>query len=426
MYGSRVGLGASLLSSATLSSRRGLYPALALNFLSGTTLDSRVTFTRGTNATFVGSNGLIQTAAINTPRFDFDPVTLAPRGLLIEEQRTNLRTFSEDLTTGAYVKTDCTISSNTAVAPDGTTTADTIVENTANAPHFVFSPVTITGGATTTFSVFLKAANRNAQVRLQSNNGTFSFVIADINLANGTQIGTTSSSGASSISLTIAPFNNGWYRVVVTAALAADVTSAAGYVLTYNGGVSYAGNGTSGVLAWGWQHEAGTFATSYIPTVASQVTRSADVATMTGTNFSSWYNPAAVTFVLDADSYTVSTVDFPLTASDGTANNRAGLYRSSAAIGGYVTTGGVAQMDLTRTPITANTPYKAAVSATLNDGNMALNGTAAAGDTSITMPTVDRLGIGNSNSSGFMNGHIRRITYYPTRLSNAQLQALTV
>jgi hypothetical protein len=364
------------------------------------------------------------------PRFDFDPVTLQPRGLLIEEQRTNLRTFSEDLTNSVYVKTDCTISSNTAVAPDGTTTADTIVENTANAPHFVFSPVTITGGATTTFSVFLKAANRNAQVRLQSNNGTFSFVIADINLANGTQIGATSSSGASGISLTIASFNNGWYRVVVTAALAADVTSAAGYVFTYNGGISYAGNGTSGVLAWGWQHEAGTFATSYIPTVASQVTRAADVATITGQNFSQWYNQGAGTFVISMNTAKPTSVTGPnraFTASDGTESNRVATDFVGSSVRGIVSVGAVNQA-LISVSYSDNSIVNAALAYRTDDFAFTSNGGSPVTDVSGTVPTsLNSLILGaQTGSAAFLNGHIRRITYYPTRLSNAQLQALTV
>jgi hypothetical protein len=146
---------------------------------------------------------------------------------------------------------------------------------------------------------------------------------------------------------------------------------------------------------------------------------------MTGTNFSSWYNQSAGTFVYAADSYTAASVDFPLTASDGTNNNRFGAYRSSATVSGYIVTGNVTQMELTASGLVVNTPYTAAVAATANNGNFAFNGSIGAGDTSITMPTVDRLSIGSNSGSGTVNGHIRSIAYYNTRLTNAQLQALT-
>jgi hypothetical protein len=182
---------------------------------------------------------------------------------------------------------------------------------------------------------------------------------------------------------------------------------------------------TADVLIWGAQLEVGSFATSYIPTVASQVTRNADVATMTGTNFSSWYNASAGTFVLDGDTFTVATVDFPLTASDGSNNNRFGVYRSNLSLTGYVVTGNVTQMELGFNVAAVNTTFRIAVAATANNGNVAVNGAIGAGDTSITMPTVDRLSIGSNSGAGFMSGHIRQIAYFNTRLPNAQLQALT-
>jgi hypothetical protein len=353
------------------------------------------------------------------PRFDYDPVTLAPRGLLIEEARTNLLTYSEDFTNAAWSKSTCTITANSTAAPNGTAVADTMVSQALTAFTYCLQTATF-ATATYTASVFVKASGAGFIQLLWT--GAASTDYANFNITTGAVTAGTYA-GA-----TVTPFGSGWYRITLTSAIAAGAYGF--YISLVDSGsaaraASFTGDGAKGAYLFGAQTELGAFATSYIPTVASTVSRSADVATMTGTNFSTWYNQAAGTFVIDADSYTIGSADYPLTASDGTSNNRFGFYRTTATIAGYVTTGAVDQMYLTRGSIATNIPYKAAVTATANDGNMALNGTAAAGDTSITMPTLDRLSIGSNNSSGFMSGHIRAIAYYNTRLPNTQLQTLT-
>jgi len=358
------------------------------------------------------------------PRFDYDPVTLAPKGLLIEEQRTNVVTYSEQLDNVAWTKAAVTVTANATTSPDGTVNADAIYQTAVTSLQAVNSAAFVaTSGVTYTLSVYLKAGtSRFVQVTFPSTAmGATQYANIDLTVV------TVTASAASTVS--VASVGNGWVRVNYTVAATAP-SNLSPFIIAINSGsdargATITGNVANFFYAYGAQVEAGAFATSYIPTVASQVTRSADVATMTGTNFSSWYNQTAGTFIVAADSYTVSTTDFVLTASDGTANNRFGLYRSSSNIGGYVVTGGVTQMDLTRTPVSANTPYLAAVAATLNDGNTALNGSVAAGDTSITMGTLDRLSIGANNGAGFISGHIRQIAYYNTRLTNAQLQTLT-
>jgi hypothetical protein len=107
-------------------------PVLSLDFLTSNTLDPRVTFTRSTTATFVGSNGLIQTAAINAPRFDYNPVTLAPNGLLIEEQRVNSLLYSDQFQQATWSKVGV-VTANATTAPDGTTTADSAATDGSNA-----------------------------------------------------------------------------------------------------------------------------------------------------------------------------------------------------------------------------------------------------------------------------------------------------
>jgi hypothetical protein len=179
-------------------------------------------------------------------------------------------------------------------------------------------------------------------------------------------------------------------------------------------------------FAWGAQLETGAFATSYIPTVASTVTRSADVATMTGTNFSSWYNQSEGTFVAEADQYAAASYGL-VAASDGTASNYVMLDTTSSGNSRYrVAVGGVSQAAIVQaSAIVPNAVYKVAATYQANSFQAAYNGTLGTEDTSGTLPTVDRLLVGATTSGTPLNGHIRAIAYYNTRLPNAQLQTLT-
>jgi hypothetical protein len=353
------------------------------------------------------------------PRFDYDPVTLAPRGLLIEEARTNLLTYSEQFDNAYWVKTASTVTANTTASPDGTTNADKLVENTATAEHFIEAPVSVTTGTTYTFVFYAKAGERNVIAA----RGSSAFAVdprirftltgsGTVTVDNGTPTGT------------ITPVGNGWYRCSMTAVT--NATTGAGFRLSlYNGAYSYTGDGTSGLFLYGAQLEAGAFATSYIPTVASTVTRNADVATMTGTNFSTWYNQAAGTFVVDADKLSAIGFSYVLLANDSTNNERFGVYQSNTTVAGFISAGGATQMEIISSPIAANVPFKAAVAATANSGNFSFNGNIGITDTSLTMPSPNRLDIGCFGSGSQLNGHLRAIAYYNTRLPNTQLQTLT-
>lgn len=359
------------------------------------------------------------------PRFDYDPVTLAPRGLLIEEQRVNLLTYSEQFDNAAWTKTGATVSANATAAPDGTTTADKLVENTATATHQIAQGANVVSGTSYTVSVYAKAAERT---RLQINTNLISagfvYITAKFDLSTGVV-----SSVDAGLTASIQAVGNGWYRCVVTGT--AGATTSKDFILNLldaSGNASYTGNGTSGIFLWGAQLEAGAFATSYIPTVASTVTRSADVATMTGTNFSSWYNQSAGSFVVETVTFkptSVSATGLIIDVSDGGISNRNRISFDTASAAGATVVGGVTQAALTQN-YTANAVEKLAYAVAVNDFAFVRNGSVVGTDTSGTIPTVDRMFIGNAaGSAAFLNGHIRQIAYYNSRLPNAQLQSLT-
>jgi hypothetical protein len=380
-----------------------------------------ITFTRSTTATFVGSNGLVQSAAINAPRFDFDPVTLAPLGLLIEEQRVNSALYSEQFDNVVYTKTNSTITANATTAPDGTVTGDKHVPDlaatlgTSPAQTRVQQNVTSTSGTTYTFSIYAKAGEFDRIEFALLGTPTASALFS---LTSGTVV---SGTGAS-----ITPAGNGWYRCVLT--FTAGATGSLSLRWTAQSSTVLIGDGTSGIFLWGAQFEAGAFPTSYIPTVASTVTRAADVAVMTGTQFSPWYNQNEGTIIA---SWSTTSVVVPSNlgvfgVSDGTTSERIQIRRlpSVNEAGFIVVDGGVSQYN---TSVAASSGVNiSALAYRTNDFIGANNGTLGTADTSGTLPTPTQAEIGFGQGLTYLNGHLRNITYYPTRLTDAQLQALTV
>ena len=370
------------------------------------------------------------------PRFDYDPVTLAPRGLLVEEQRTNLLLRSEELDNVAWSKSRASVTANATTSPNGTSNADKVIEDTATGSHRVFQQATKAASSLTrTFSVYLKASER-ALARIQvSDNTELVNANALVDLSTGT-IGTASITGGSTISAasaTIINAGNGWYRCSITATFDATITNPGAFVALRDasGATSYTGDGTSGMFAWGAMWEDGPFTTSYIPTVASQVTRTVDNAVMTGSNLLPWYNPGEGTFVVEADSF-VSTnlinVYNTVSVNDGTGNNQHRLFVYANRWAGSANSGGVTQADLQVTgSYTPNVVSKTAYTYRVNDIAVSISGSAVMTDTAATMPaSFDRMGVGSMGTTGHLNGHVRRITYYPRRLSNTQIQELSV
>ena len=355
------------------------------------------------------------------PRFDYDPVTLLPRGLLVEEQRTNLMLRSEEFDNAAWNKDNVTATANATTSPDGTSNADTLVENTATTPHRIIaaSSFSFVSGTTYTASIFAKNAGR----RYLNLNWAVAFnARATFDLQTGT-ISNTASGTA-----TITDLGNGWYRCTVTNAATVTATNNGYFQLSNSstGTDTYTGDGTSGLYVWGAQLEAGAFATSYIPTVASQVTRTADVVTIAAPNFAPWYNQSEGTIFVEATAYAGTNSNRYYEFNDGTGSNLIQGFASPSTINTcWVDVGGVGQARLsTSGSPTALTKIAAAVR--LNDFAASLNGAAPATDISGTLPTVNRLGIGNNpTGTSALNGHIRSIRYYPVRLTNATLQALT-
>jgi hypothetical protein len=365
------------------------------------------------------------------PRFDYDPVTLAPKGLLIEEQRTNLLLRSEEFDNASWTKSNATVTSNTTVSPDGTVDADMVTDTATNANHGIYGTgLTVTATTSYAMSVYLKAGTlRYVSIRGEAT-GAGAYPWVTIDLQTGSLNANTSVASASSVAV-----GNGWYRLIMTfvnqslVAGGANVVIAGSNVSTAPLPASVLGNvylGTGSTFyVWGAQLEAGAFATSYIPTVASQVTRAADSASMIGNNFARWYNPTEGTMFADIGAAPAGSLRIA-TISDGGINNQIWLGTNLASNNVFfVYTNGafVAQINLT-----PNSSAKTAGAFATDDFACSVNGGAVATDTSGAIATsYSRLNVGtNYNSSaGFINGTIKRISYYPRRLANSEIQGIT-
>jgi hypothetical protein len=348
-------------------------------------------------------------AAVYGPRFDYDPVTLAARGLLIEEQRTNLLPASNDFSNVTYWTGGGSVTANATTSPDGTVNA-TIGSSINPASGVGDSTVAISG------SIFAKANPSGASslvVRINRFGSGSDYLQVTFNLSTGVAGAVTNNGTASGGSASMTSFGNGWYRCVLS-----------GTVSTTAGTLSF--NPQSTCFIYGAQLEAGSFATSYIPTVASSVTRSADVASVN--TLSPWFS--AVEGTLYAEGNFIAPTS---SASKGIAtlvdnvggNDSISIFGiSSSRVKQETLDNGVSQASY---EIAYSDNIKAATAFKLNDVNAAVNGTIGTTDTSATVPTVAKLQLGGIyNGTSFqMNGWLRRVAVYPRRLTNAELQALT-
>ena len=422
----------------------GARPSLDLQFanrkdlVDATTGQNLVTFTRASSGTYVGSDGLIKTATTNEARFNHNPTTGESLGLLVEEQRTNLFLQSNQFdTTWANLNSSETAAASTG--PDNTNTAwelrDTVDVSTTG--HAIQQIIAFTSGTTYTVSVWVKAGTLptvNSLGIVFPSAAFGSTLISRFNLTAGTV-----SSAASGSTNTITAYPNGWYRCTMSLLATATSNANIGFRTGTNTATSYIGDGNGTIFLWGAQVEAAAFPTSYIPTTTAAVTRSADVASITGANFSSWYRQDEGTIWANGTASNRSTTGFRtrgfLSINDGSTSesmlmghsSTEGTYRGSLFVSG-VNQFTIAVAQTISNVFTASNYYtaKTCIAYKVNDLIQSANGELTSPVNSASLPVTNRMVIGDSlTNDGYLNGTIRRLTYWPTRLSNNTLQTIT-
>jgi hypothetical protein len=282
-------------------------PSLDLNFAANKSLvddisgNNLITFSRASTGTFVGSNGLVQTAASGAPRFDHNPVTGESLGLLVEEARTNLVTSSTDLTTWSITNAAATREAMTG--PEGFVanyTKLTLGVFTGSSGYVYKIPSPTSPSVFYTASIYAKAGTCR-YIGISSQNYDSNSWGTYFDLETGT---VTQNRGSTAYS--IASVGSGWYKLSIgkdvgTGGSGPNFTIFPLTVAVPTNGPSnniqpqYVGNGEY-LHVWAPQFEAGAFPTSYIPTTGSTVTRAADVASVPTTG---WIDPTGGTIIAD-------------------------------------------------------------------------------------------------------------------------------
>jgi hypothetical protein len=404
----------SLFDSASLVVTPNGTKASKLYAIKPTDGSGDLSVTRATTATRVNSSGLIESVATNVPRLDYTNGTCP--SILVEPQRTNLLTYSEQFDNAAWNKQNCTITANTLNSPNGTNTADSLIASsgTATAKGLYLSEST---SAPKSFSFFAKKGNRDWAVLLgyNGNNNVW------FNISNGT-IGTI---GSNFINAKIENYGNGWYRCSATLNSSVAVLPNIGlYVSDSDNSLSCTGDGTTASLyIWGAQLEVGSYATSYIPTVASTVTRNADVISKTG--ISSLIGQTEGTMFFDLK--TIANNDFKRLSINGGSyvNSIFFDFDNSNSLYAKVFNGGSAVATLIASGVNIANRNKIAIAYKNNDFSFYVNGVQVGSQTSGTVPS----GLANYEFSlagnQIFEGNINTSALWKTRLTNAELATLT-
>jgi hypothetical protein len=367
-------------------------PDLSLDFINSRGIDPAYSFTRNSAATYVGPDGLIKTAAVNQPRFDFDPVTGDYRGLLIEESRTNNITNSNVFTSGYsfgyYLGISLgksLITPNTIDSPLGPLTGSTFSVAPDASPSFLSSTrlERLSGyfpaGTTKTLSVFAKAGN-NGTFKIFPYNENPSVIF---NLNNGTFF-IESSSGLSDVSMI--PYKNGWYRCSATTTRTQTNDR---NIIFWMLASSY----SDFLYIAGAQFENGSSPTSYIPTTTTTVTRQPDQLILNKT-----LNTQGTLYVESR----------PTTGTPLVADNGSSLLAVSQNPNQY-----------SKSILYYNTDRTLRMS---SDGGVPVDFSSFFAPQDLNRVS---LGFNRLNNSSYINGHLKKFSYYSSPLTEDNLRALT-
>ena len=414
-------------------------PTLNLNFAGSKTLDPRITFSRTTTGTYMDDSGLIVTAPADSPRFDHRYVNgeIESLGLLVEEQRSNLTKYSNTLQS-PFNPVNGTITTNQTTSPSGENNASLLTQTAASTCYVNYGSgqITWTSGQQYTFSCFVKkySDSDENQIYILGYNLTFNSDPSGANSVVIFNLDTLTSTTADGLvnSHSIDDVGNGWRRISATFT-AYTTESRSHQVLRF-----VDPGATSNMYVWGYQIEEGAFPTSYIPRPdASTATRNPDSVTMTGDNFSDWYNQSEGSFYMNirniqqqptGSAYT-RLIDLRGTPT-GDNYYLLAISPNGRAIYNEMFSNGSSQLNYSATYPVPNSPTGIVkITTGLQQNNFIAYNFASqflSDTSSVTLPILNTLYIGRDQNGGSqINGHISKLTYYPTRLSNDQLQNLT-
>ena len=381
-------------------------------------------FTRASEATMINKDGFIQTVPSGQSRLEYpmiDGVVSGCPSLLLEPSRTNLVPYSEDFSNASWTKTGSSVVSDVAISPDGSLNASLLTEGVTVGNHQINSPsAPITTGLTYTFSVFVK--NNGADLFSITAGAFGSLAInSTFNLLTQTSI---SSLGSSTIK------KIGDYFLCTATGVSTQTRNQSMLIILNKANIaypfSYQGDGTSGIYVWGAQIEEGSYATSYIPTNGTAVTRSAETAT--GAGDATTFNDSEGVLMMEISALADDLTYRGVSIGDGTANNLVRFYYENISnrITAQIKNAGVAQATMTYTFSDITISSKIVIKYKLNDFALWVNGFEVGNDTSGSAPSsLSSLQFNTGTGGDTFYGKTKQIQYFQTALTNSELEELT-
>jgi len=371
--------------------------------------------------------------AYQAPRFDYDPTELTPRGLLIEGSASTLNQYSEDFSNAYWSKPNASVSSTSVTGPDNVagTTRRIVEDNTTN-QHGLRRSFSMTSGVTYTMSVFVKPGSYDLfgfeMYASASNNAK-----AEVTSISGNTHTVTSASGVNATLARTPMAASGWYRYALT--FTSTATQSGDFNILIKQTNSYAGNGTNYMDVYGFMLEPGFGASSYIPTGANTGNRAEDLCVMDNIT-SLQYSTTNGSMYYEGRFSKLNTASFPwrmgFTTESG--DHRVfGLLTNSA--GSSIEAKGPSSTPTASVGVSLalNTDYKLAwgMDTSLATGEVRrfINGGAVSvsGATALTVTGTPTYFMFGQKGYGlwFPSGTIKAAKYWPTTLSDTQLQAIT-
>ena len=394
--------------------------------------------------TFRKLGPVIKTAAVDEPRFVYDPSTKESLGLLIEQESTNHHAFTDNLSSALTTQggsSEVSTWSDIVAAPDGKPKGGRVKGSGVSGSQRIYFNYGISNGEDGVWSVFLKAdPNNSGDIIIQIYTNTFiaSSSALNINLNGGTYNAVTASND---LFYRVEPYPNGWYRVTMGGTATSDVSGSMNINIVDSTSAARAATSSSekAYFIWGMQWERGTLnaSTSYIENTSTGTkTRSSELAEVRGTNFSSWFNSTEGTILAEyrGGEYTS---EVPVHISDESYRSTTSIQISSSSSGqvsGYLTSVSINNRGTSEASWQANTAYptegesiKTALTYKQNyaqmvttDGSATYTGSV---DTSVDLPWLNMMTIGKDSYYGIWNNQpIKRLAFYGTTLTEAQLQ----
>jgi hypothetical protein len=358
-------------------------------------------------------------SASNIPRLDYTNGSCP--SILVEPQRTNLVTYSEQFDNAIWIPTSATITANSVISPSGILNADTFSGNGVINGFRLLGCTSTSAVGVTSISVFAKK-NTNNFIQLIGGSTVFGVnVWANFDLNNGT-LGTIGSATTAKIE----NYGNGWYRctIIGTSTLAGSPSFNIGLVTSATSVRAESNTLTTSVFLWGAQMELGANATSYIPTTTATVTRNADVISKTG--ISSLIGQTEGTLFVDVNYKAEGIQKNYLNLGTSTSSYIAIGARTNNKIAMEVLNS-VVQVNASSTATySTNQRLKIAMTYKLNDFKLYVNGILQATDTIGTVPAKAEVYLGSygNGTNQSMDG-INLAAIYKTVLTDEQLIQLT-